>query len=157
MIGTRTFRLALAPVVILTTGACFATRNDLRIVHADIQAMRAERTAVIYTTRDLFSDDDPERNFEIGRRVSDSLITLVQGIIARPRFMLAKGGITSSDVATKALSVRRATVRGQIMPGVPVWTLGPESRHPGLCYIVFPGNVGDAMSLAEFAYIILQQ
>ena len=120
-----------------------------RVIKAANNAMRAERTAVIYTTRDLFSDDDPERNFEIGRRVSDSLITLVQGIIARPRFMLAKGGITSSDVATKALLVRRATVRGQIMPGVPVWTLGPESRHPGLCYIVFPGNVGDAMSLAD--------
>jgi tol-pal system protein YbgF len=37
------FRLALAPVVILTTGACFATRTDLRIVHGDLQAMRAER------------------------------------------------------------------------------------------------------------------
>jgi tol-pal system protein YbgF len=41
----RTLRLALAPVVVLTTGACFATRNDLRIVHADLQAMRAERLA----------------------------------------------------------------------------------------------------------------
>ena len=45
MIGLRTLRLALAPVVILTTGACFATRNDLRIVHQDLLAMRAERLA----------------------------------------------------------------------------------------------------------------
>ncbi len=53
MIGLRTFRLALAPVVILTTGACFATRNDLRIVHSDLQAMRAERLAADSTVTRL--------------------------------------------------------------------------------------------------------
>lgn len=35
----------LAPVVVLTTGACFATREDLRIVHSDIKTMQAERVA----------------------------------------------------------------------------------------------------------------
>ncbi|MEZ4660739.1 MAG: nucleotide-binding domain containing protein [Caldilineaceae bacterium] len=37
--------------------------------------------------------------------------------------MLAKGGITSSDVATKGLGVKRL-VLGQILPGVPVWRIG---------------------------------
>lgn len=120
-----------------------------RVIKAANNAMRAERTAVIYTTRDLFSHEDLEQNFEIGQRVSDCLVSLVKGIVARPRFILAKGGVTSSDVATKALGVRRAIVRGQIMRGVPVWALGPESRYPGISYIVFPGNVGDAMSLAD--------
>ncbi len=45
MIGRRTLRLVLAPVVFLTTGACFATRDDLRIVHSDIKAMRGEQVA----------------------------------------------------------------------------------------------------------------
>lgn len=45
MIGRRTLRLVLAPVVILTTGACFATREDLRIVHTDLKAMQADRVA----------------------------------------------------------------------------------------------------------------
>jgi len=40
-------------------------------------------------------------------------------------------------------------VLGQILPGVPVWKLGAESRFPNLAYIVFPGNVGDAHSLAD--------
>lgn len=51
-----------------------------------------------------------------------------------------QGGITSSDVATKALEARRAKVMGQALAGVPLWQLGPESRHPGVPYIVFPGN-----------------
>ena len=38
---------------------------------------------------------------------------------------------------------------GQVLPGVPVWELGPESRYPGLKYIVFPGNVGDSEAVRE--------
>ncbi len=45
MIGRRFFRLGLAPVVILTTGACFATRSDVRILQEDLQVVRAERVA----------------------------------------------------------------------------------------------------------------
>jgi uncharacterized protein YgbK (DUF1537 family) len=47
------------------------------------------------------------------------------------------------------LKVKRALVLGQILPGVPVWQLGQESRYPGLVYIVFPGNVGGPEALAE--------
>jgi tol-pal system protein YbgF len=41
----RSFRPWLAPVVILTAGACFATREDLRVVQGDLQVVRAERLA----------------------------------------------------------------------------------------------------------------
>jgi len=40
-------------------------------------------------------------------------------------------------------------VLGQILPGVPVWKLGAESRFPNLAYIVFPGNVGDVKALVD--------
>jgi len=62
---------------------------------------------------------------------------------------VAKGGITSSDVATDGLNVKRAMVLGQILPGVPVWKTGPESRFENLVYIVFPGNVGGPTALAD--------
>lgn len=51
-----------------------------------------------------------------------------------------QGGITSSDLATKALEAKCAKIVGQALPGVPLWQLGPESRHPGVPYIVFPGE-----------------
>ena len=73
----------------------------------------------------------------------------MRGLETRPRYLLAKGGITSSNVATRGLGIRRALVLGQILPGVPVWQSGPESRYPGLAYIVFPGNVGGADALAK--------
>ncbi|MBM4092476.1 MAG: hypothetical protein FJ276_24095, partial [Planctomycetes bacterium] len=32
---------------------------------------------------------------------------------------------------------------------VPVWELGPETRFPGLPYVVFPGNVGGPEALQD--------
>jgi uncharacterized protein YgbK (DUF1537 family) len=97
---------------------------------------------VVFTSRELVTGADTASTLLIGQRVSDGLVTLLQTLTTRPRYILAKGGITSSDVATKGLGVQRAMVLGQVLPGVPVWQLGPETRYPGLSYIVFPGNVG---------------
>jgi uncharacterized protein YgbK (DUF1537 family) len=112
-------------------------------------ALRSGKDAVVYTSRKLHTAADSRGNLLIGHRVSDGLIALLRMISKKPRYLLAKGGVTASDVATKGLNVRRAMVLGQILPGVPVWRLGEESRHPGLPYIVFPGNVGDSEAVAD--------
>jgi uncharacterized protein YgbK (DUF1537 family) len=39
-------------------------------------------------------------------------------------------------------------IMGQVLPGIPAWQLGRETRWPGMAYIVFPGNVGDDDALA---------
>ncbi|MFR6695364.1 MAG: nucleotide-binding domain containing protein [Dysosmobacter sp.] len=75
-------------------------------------------------------------------KISDALTSLVADLTGAPAFVLAKGGITSSDVGVKALRVHCARVRGQIAPGVPVWETGEESTFPHTPYIIFPGNVG---------------
>jgi uncharacterized protein YgbK (DUF1537 family) len=108
-----------------------------------------EKDVVIYTSRRLITAGQAEGDLSIGNRVSEALIATLQRITAKLRYLIAKGGITASDVATKGLNVRRALVLGQILPGVPVWQLGPESRHAGIPYIVFPGNVGGDDALAE--------
>ena len=66
-----------------------------------------------------------------------------------------KGGITSSDVGTKALAVKKARVLGQIQPGIPVWQTGAESRFPGTPYVIFPGNVGEDGTLKAAAEVLL--
>jgi uncharacterized protein YgbK (DUF1537 family) len=109
----------------------------------------AGRDAVIYTSRRLVTGSDAQSNLGIGQRVSASLIEIVRGIEHQPRYLVAKGGITSSDVATKGLGVRRALVLGQVLPGVPAWKLGVESCYPGMPYIVFPGNVGESDALVQ--------
>jgi len=111
--------------------------------------LHGDGDVVIYTSRELITDDDPEESLGIGNRISEGLISILCMISTRPRYLVAKGGITASDVATRGLNVKRAMVPGQILPGVPVWQLGPESCYPGMPYIVFPGNVGDPEALAD--------
>jgi uncharacterized protein YgbK (DUF1537 family) len=50
--------------------------------------------------------------------------------------------------------VKRALVLGQLLPGIPAWQLGPETKFPGMPYIVFPGNVGDSGALAAAVNIL---
>lgn len=104
---------------------------------------------VLATSRQLVQGASPAESLQIINQVSSALVETVRGITIRPRFLIAKGGITSSDIATGGLGVRRAVVRGQILPGVPVWSLGPETRFPGLDYVIFPGNVGTDNALAN--------
>uniref|UniRef100_A0A1J3JEJ0 Putative oxidoreductase YgbJ n=1 Tax=Noccaea caerulescens TaxID=107243 RepID=A0A1J3JEJ0_NOCCA len=111
--------------------------------------LRAGRETLIMSSRELITGKTSSESLDINSKVSSALVEVVSKITTRPRYILAKGGITSSDTATKALKARRALVIGQALAGVPVWKLGPESRHPGVPYIVFPGNVGSSTALAE--------
>ncbi|GAB5559295.1 MAG: four-carbon acid sugar kinase family protein [Synoicihabitans sp.] len=112
-------------------------------------ALSGGEDVVVHTSRELVRSSDEVANLSIGSEVSRALVEIVQGIAVRPRYLIAKGGITSSDTATEGLGVKRAMVAGQILPGVPVWRLGSETKFPGLSYVVFPGNVGDDHAVAD--------
>ena len=114
-------------------------------------AMEAGQTVVVYTSRKLILAEDalPQDHLAISVRISQALCSLVTLLRVRPGYLIAKGGITSSDVGVKGLGVRKAWVLGQLLPGVPVWRTGEESRFPGLAYVIFPGNVGESDSLLQ--------
>ncbi len=120
-----------------------------RVLQAVEAALTVGRDVVAYTSRALVQTDDPAESLRLVNRVSAGLVELVRRLAVRPRYLLAKGGITASDLAVKGLGVRRALVRGQLLPGVPVWQTGDETRFPGLTYVVFPGNVGGEGALLE--------
>ena len=108
-------------------------------------------TVVVYTRRERFDlgSVNKEEELRLAVRISDAVSGIVSGLPVRPSFIIAKGGITSSDVGTNGLGVRKARVMGQILHGVPVWRTGPESKFPDLPYVIFPGNVGDAAALRD--------
>jgi uncharacterized protein YgbK (DUF1537 family) len=124
----------------------------------DIEAgLGSGRDVVLFTSRQVVTGTDVTSSLSIGQRISEGLVAMIRDLSSPPRYILAKGGITSSDVATQGLEVKRALVLGQIMPGVPVWQLGHETRFPGLPYIVFPGNVGGPEALVEIVTALRSQ
>src|SRR5262249_54929744 len=116
------------------------------------EGLLAGHDVVVFTSRQVRTGPDAQASLAIFHSVSAGLIAIVEQLSVRPRYLLAKGGITSHDLAAKGLRVKRAVGLGQVAPGVSVWRCGAESRFPGLAYIVFPGNVGSRESLADIVH-----
>lgn len=129
-----------------------ALEKEIRgVVLGAEQAIRKGCTAVVYTRRERLDvgGNDREKELDLSLRISDAVTSIVQRLQVRPSWVIAKGGITSSEIGVKGLGVRRALVMGQVLPGVPVWKTGEESKFPGISYVVFPGNVGERNALRD--------
>ncbi|MBQ6560367.1 MAG: hypothetical protein IJL85_06015 [Erysipelotrichaceae bacterium] len=123
------------------------------------EAIQKGKTAVVYTEREVMHlpGESREEALALSVKISEAFLRLVRDLKVKPAFVLAKGGITSSDIGVKALGVRKALVLGQIRPGVPVWKTDRDSRFPDIPYIIFPGNVGDDETLKEAVQILTKE
>ena len=71
-----------------------------RVSNAMNHLIETARDVVIYTSRDLVKGTNADESLSIGQRVSDSLIRIIKNLQVQPRYLVAKGGITSSDWGT---------------------------------------------------------
>lgn len=120
-------------------------------------AALASADVLVYTSRELVPGADPAASLDIARRVSAAL-TDVTGLVlaARPAWVIAKGGITSHEVAVAGFGVRRAEVAGQLGRGI-ISLFRPLAARPeaiGMPYVVFAGNVGTPDSLADVVALL---
>jgi uncharacterized protein YgbK (DUF1537 family) len=174
--ATKHGLIAIGSHVALTTRQLDRLRTDGKIIELELdvqtllddsareehvdaiagQAARALRNneadsdIVIRTSRKLVTGDDAVHSLMIARTVSAALVGTVREIVnqIRPAFVIAKGGITSSDTATAGLGIRRAWCRGTMLPGIVSLWEPVTGLARGIPYIVFAGNVGDDDALA---------
>ena len=111
--------------------------------------LNESKDTVIYTSRNVITGSSPEEYLEIGAIIANAMTAVVAGISVKPRYVISKGGMTSSNIILNALNIKRATVPGQISPGVLVLQMGPESKYPRSKLILFPGNVGGSTAISE--------
>ena len=128
-----------------------------RVVSLSEKFISEGTTVVTYTKRKLLVVENDSKEDALIRsvKISDAVQSLVGRLTVEPSFVIAKGGITSSDVGTKALAVKKSNVMGQIKPGIPVWQTGYESKFPKTPYVIFPGNVGEISTLKEAVEILM--
>ena len=107
-----------------------------------------KQTPVVYTSRDELVFATVEERLQFGIEVSSLLMDIVKGLPKDIGFLISKGGITSNDVLSKGLALKKARLLGQILPGCSV-VITPEdlARFPNLPVVLFPGNVGDELGL----------
>ena len=111
---------------------------------------------VVHTSRLLVKRDDPAESLRIARTVSAAVVEVVRRTLAEhpPRFVVAKGGITSSDVAAFGLEIRHGIVRGPMLPGIVSLWQPVDGPARGIPYVVFAGNVGDDRSLLDVVRVL---
>lgn len=83
-----------------------------------------------------------------GERIMTALTTAVRDLLPEVAVVVAKGGITSAEVARTGIGATSAYVVGQVLPGVSVWRMRTHDDREVL-YVVVPGNVGEADTLME--------
>lgn len=109
------------------------------------QSLRSGRVAVLLTPRET---EAANMNLATGEQIMDAIVGTVRELRGKFAALVTKGGITSARVARDALGVPVAYVRGQVLPGIPVWALGfpPDGT---ISHVVVPGNVGPPAALRE--------
>ncbi|MBU8865299.1 four-carbon acid sugar kinase family protein [Paenarthrobacter aromaticivorans] len=120
-------------------------------VVSDVVEALHQGDVIVHTSRLLIKTDDAAASLKIARTVSAAVVNVVNRTLKTfpPRFVIAKGGITSSDVAAHGLEIRHAIVRGPMLPGIVSLWEPVDGPAKGIPYIVFAGNVGDDQSLAQ--------
>jgi uncharacterized protein YgbK (DUF1537 family) len=129
--------------------AIYSAKNTSKERAIDVeQALSQGRDVVLHLGHGK-PPSNADRAVAEGMRLSETLSGIVERLPTRPRYVMVKGGNTASHIARKGLGVRRATILGQLLSGVPAWRLGSEARWPELPFVIFAGNVGERESLYE--------
>ncbi|MGB6180412.1 MAG: four-carbon acid sugar kinase family protein [Rhodococcus sp. (in: high G+C Gram-positive bacteria)] len=116
-----------------------------------VHSALADKTVVVSTSRTLVKTTDGAESLDISRQVSSALVHIVRSVLERgaPRFVIAKGGITSSDLAAHGLGMSRAIAKGPMLPGIVSLWEPKDGPGLGIPYVVFAGNVGGTTSLTD--------
>lgn len=115
--------------------------------------------AVLITSREEIKGTGNLSTIDISQLIANSIVEISSGVLKESRvsWVLAKGGITSNDMLTKVTKMKRATVLGQLFPGiVSVWAPSSDSKSElnNFPVIVFAGNVGTQDSLKDAVTIM---
>lgn len=133
-------------------------KETMRVTHRVQTLLEEGITAVVSTRRDRvdFATEDPQKQLAMTREIAYALMSVVKDLKVKPRFILSKGGITSSDIGTQGLCVSRALVSGQIQACVPVWKI-EQGKYAGMPYIIFPGNIGTDDALTDIVHELTEE
>lgn len=141
-------RLLQDPVERIQNGSQYETL--LAEVSEQVERIHlSEKTPVIYTSRDEIAFDNVSTRLQFGQAVSALLMDLLHQLPRDIGFLISKGGITSNDTLSVGLRIPAIRLLGQIAPGCSVVkTPSDHDVFPDLPVVLFPGNVGDADTLA---------
>ncbi|WBU37483.1 four-carbon acid sugar kinase family protein [Homoserinibacter sp. YIM 151385] len=136
---------SLGPPLAVRTAAALRdpAAAGAEVVEPALERVRAGGVAIVASERARAAEHG---TLDHGERVMRALTGAVAGILPHVDAVVAKGGITSAEVARAGMGARDARVLGQILPGISAWRMRVRDGREML-YIVVPGNVGEEDAL----------
>ena len=139
----------LAEPLILDVERDIKTQIEMLARKTD-ELLKQGKNVIVMTSRNRIDfEGNAFDQLKQSREISEQFVSLIPKLTVRPKFLISKGGITSFDVLKKGLKVSSARVLGQVSKNIPAVRLGENSIYPGLCVVVFPGNVGENDTLSH--------
>ena len=121
-----------------------------------LQACLARRcTPVLFTSRGELTFGDgassQRRRLQFGLELAQLTARLVAALAPQLGYVISKGGITTGTLLAEGLDLEAVQLEGQLLPGLSlVRPLVPGGLPwDGLPIVTFPGNLGDARTLAD--------
>lgn len=114
------------------------------------EELKASGFAVLATERERHGG---HAGLDVGAKVMTALTSTIAAVKEHVGGVVAKGGITSAQIATDGFGARSAWVVGQLQVGVPLWRLACDDGRQ-IRYAVVPGNVGDQHTLTTVARLL---
>jgi uncharacterized protein YgbK (DUF1537 family) len=124
--------------------------GHVQAVAGRVVAALTRSNVLLVTSRSVVSGGGQDDDLAVARLVSMALTDALSPLHGNePAWVIAKGGITSHDVAVQGFGIRRAVVVGQLERGI-ISVFRPvaaDAGAVGMPYVVFAGNVGTEESL----------
>ncbi|CRK30682.1 hypothetical protein BN1708_015829 [Verticillium longisporum] len=96
-------------------------QETARVASAAEASVSRGHDTLVMTSRALVVGADGAASLDMGAVVASALVDVLRGLATRPRYVVAKGGITSSDMAAAGVPLWRCVEGGGKWPGVPGW------------------------------------
>ena len=111
--------------------------------------LAAGRTPVLATSRGEVSCTSAMERRRLGQALATLMATVAAALAPRLGYLISKGGITSHTLLADGLQLGWVELQGQLLPGLSLVLTPADAAVPALPVLTFPGNLGDAGTLAE--------
>ena len=113
-------------------------------------------TPVLASSRGEVSCASTAERRRLGLALAALMARLTAAVAPELGVVISKGGITSHTLLETGLGCRAVALQGQLLPGLSLVLTGPEALVPALAVLTFPGNLGEAPTLAQ-ALLMLRE
>ena len=118
--------------------------------------LAAGHTPVLASSRGEVVCASPQQRRRLGLELAALMARLAAALAPRLGYLISKGGITSHTLLAEGLGLDQVDLQGQLLPGLSLVLTPVTAPVPRLPVVTFPGNLGDAGSLAQ-AWRLLEQ